>query len=124
MDFHAKWNKVVAWYKKNYDAQELDVKEFWLGIFSDFLGYEKDNNEILRKGKSELDEDYKAVPDFTLIRDGKPVFIANVKPNGLHFKQDMELQLFSFLKQMKIKIGILIWLSRGCKKSLASFKFI
>ncbi len=96
------WNFLVAQYNKNLNCKEEIVQNSWDMIFSIIFGYsdsDKRSQYPVRMGSTNK------YADFLIRHDGEESFVVELKRHTLH---DGQSQLFSYLNQLKIDIGILV----------------
>ena len=103
-----KWNKIVDLYKKHFNANEKTVQSIWESVFAEVFGYSKLSNEIDRHRNVRIGSTERVITDI-IIKDGETdLFIVELKQHNFSKSRDMEQQLFSYLKQLKVDTGILI----------------
>lgn len=96
------WNFLVAQYNKNLNCKEEIVQNTWDMLFSIILGYSDSDKKPQYPIKMGSTNKY---ADFLIQYDGEEAFVVELKRHTLH---DGQAQLFSYLNQLKIDIGILI----------------
>ncbi len=106
--YKQKWNQLVDLHTKNLLAQESIVQNLWEIAFVELFGYSRLNGELdshrtLRIGSTE-----RVIPDIIIKENEKDIFIVELKQHNKYFDGGMERQLFSYLKQLKMNMGILI----------------
>ena len=99
-----KWNKIVDIFNKNKNSREQAVQTAWENIFSELFGYSRLDGDIdsQRPVKMGVSTKY---PDIILCRNNEDLFVVELKRSVLNEGRD---QLFSYLTQLKLDIGILI----------------
>jgi hypothetical protein len=96
------WNFLVAQYNKNLNCKEEIVQNTWDMLFSIILGYSDSDKKPQYPIKMGSTNKY---ADFLIQYDGEEAFVVELKRHTLH---DGQAQLFSYLKQLSIDIGILV----------------
>ena len=96
------WNKIVAEYNKNRNSKEDIVQRTWEMLFSFVFNYsvlEIDSQRSVKMGCSTKFADI-------VIKNGHDdLFVVELKRHTLHEGRE---QLFSYLNQLKIDLGILV----------------
>lgn len=96
------WNKIVAEYNKNRNSKEDIVQRTWEMLFSFVFNYsvlEIDSQRPVKMGCSTKFADI-------VIKNGHDdLFVVELKRHTLHDGQE---QLFSYLKQLKMNLGVLV----------------
>lgn len=105
-----KWNEMVEWCEKNRFVPEEKVQFEWESFFadSDFFGYSKRNGEIDNKRSITLGSKDRVIPDIIIRKDNKDLFVVELKQLCKPLDEKFRKQLFSYLKQLELNIGILI----------------
>lgn len=106
------WNEIVSKFYEKTSALEREVQELWENFFSDaeFFGYSKLRGEIDSQRNIQIGSGMRTVPDI-LIKDcstGKDLFVVELKQHNLPFDEKFKVQLFSYMRQCLLKVGILI----------------
>ena len=102
------WNKVVKLFKENYSRYEYTLQSLWENIFKELLHYSSLDNEIEIHRSIHLGSTDKVIPDIILKKDNKDLVVVELKLSNTNIKEKYQQQLFSYLKQLKVSIGILI----------------
>ena len=107
-----KWNFIVAQVRKKLTSREKEIQQLWEDFFADvsLFGYSKLNGEIDSQRSLHIGASDRAVPDI-IIRDmtsQKDLFIIELKQSNLFPKTNFKEQLFSYMRLLRISIGILI----------------
>ena len=102
------WNKIVSLYNENYTKEEYVLQKLWEKIFEQYFHYNSLENEIDTQRKIYLGSTERVIPDIILKKEGKDFVIVELKKSNINFNEKHEGQLFSYLKQLKTSIGILI----------------
>lgn len=103
-----KWNIIVDCFSKNKKSAEKDIQRLWESIFSDIFGFSKMLGYLESQKNLQIGSRQRVIPDIFLKKDEKEVCAVELKIESEKFKPEFENQLFSYLKQAKLKIGILI----------------
>ena len=96
------WNKIVARYNKNLNCQEDKIQTYWETFFSTIFNY--DDSNIVSQYPVKMGVETKRA-DIVIKQGNNDLFVVELKRHTLH---DGQAQLFSYLNQLKIDIGILI----------------
>ncbi|GEM_PF-6112623 len=99
-----RWNKIVDIFNRNKNSREQNVQIAWENIFSELFDYSRLDGDIdsQRPVKMGVSTKY---PDIILRHNNEDLFVVELKRPVLHEGRD---QLFSYLAQLKINIGVLI----------------
>lgn len=103
MEYMNKWNSIVEVVRKNYTAKEELVQQSWEFLFQFVFGYavsEIDAQRTIKMGSTE-----RGKPDIILCKDGEEIFVVELKR---HIKHDGREQLFSYLNQLKMNLGVVV----------------
>lgn len=103
-----KWNRIVELYKINYNKKEDYIQKLWEYIFYECLGYSQLNEEIDTHRIIRLGSTDRVIPDIILKKDNQDLFVTELKQYNIGYDIKIENQLFSYLKQLKCNIGLLI----------------
>lgn len=103
-----KWNGIVDFYNINKNASEQKVQALWELIFSECFGYSKLYGDIGSRMSLFLGSHERLIPDIILKKDNKNLFVVELKQHNYSFREEYEKQLFSYLKQIKCDVGVLI----------------
>lgn len=102
MNYSDIWNKIVDEYNKNKNKKEELVQRTWEMLFKFSFNYsdgEIDPQKSVKMGSTSK----KA--DIVIKKDNIDIFIIELKRHTLHDGQE---QLFSYLNQLKIDLGVLV----------------
>lgn len=102
------WNKIVSLYKENFGNEEYQLQTLWENIFKEYLNYSSLNKEIETKRTIHLGSSDRVIPDIILRKDNRDVIVVELKKSNISFVEKYKLQLFSYLKQIKVNIGVII----------------
>ena len=102
------WNKIVKIFKENYYSEEYKLQDLWLKIFEQYFHYNSLDDEICTKKLIHLGSTNRLIPDIILKKDNKDYAIVELKTQNFNSCEKFRLQLFSYLKQLKVSIGVLI----------------
>ena len=103
-----KWNRIVELHNKHFGAKEQVVQGVWESIFAEILGYSRLDDEIERHRNIRIGSTERVITDIIIKSGGMDLFIVELKQHNLPHSDEMELQLFSYLKQLRNDLGILI----------------
>lgn len=112
MTSREKWNLIVAKVQKNKFSKENEIQHLWEDFFADagLFGYSRLNGEIDSQRKLHLGSRERMIPDI-IIRDSvreKDLFIIELKQHNLSFDYHFKEQLFSYMRLLRLSVGILI----------------
>lgn len=112
MTLTEKWNAIVSDFQANKNLKEDAVQNLWEEIFADadVFGYSKRSREIDIWRNIQIGSRERTVPDI-IIRDSvndKDLFVVELKQHNLPFNQAYKEQLFSYMRLLELKVGILI----------------
>lgn len=99
-----KWNKIVAEYQDNRDSKEDIVQQTWKMLFSFAFHYarsEIDSQRPVKMGSTTK------LADIVIKNSKGDLFVVELKRHALPKKHGQE-QLFSYLNQLKVNLGILV----------------
>lgn len=100
-----KWNEIVRLFDQNSNSREEIIQKTWEDIFSEFFNYRRLQGEIDSQRSIQIGSTERVITDI-IIKDGsKDLFVVELKQHSLNTG---ETQLFSYLKQLKVDVGILI----------------
>ena len=103
-----KWNDIVKIYKDNKNLPEEKFQVLWELIFAEHFGYSRLNGDIDVHRKMHIGSMDRVVPDLILRKNSKDLFLVELKRPNFSISDAYEQQLFSYLKQIKCDIGILV----------------
>ena len=103
-----KWNKVVEIHSKYMNEKEQAVQRIWESIFAEILGYSRLDDEIERQRNIRIGSTERVITDIIIKSGETDLFVVELKQHNLPHNDEMELQLFSYLNQLKNDLGILI----------------
>ena len=112
MTSREKWNKIVTKVQKNKFSKENEIQRLWEDFFADagLFGYSRLNGEIDSQRKLHLGSRERMIPDI-IIRDSafeKDLFLIELKQHNLSFDYHFKEQLFSYMRLLRLSVGILI----------------
>ena len=107
-----KWNLIVSNVQKKLNAKENEVQQLWENIFADanFFGYSRFSDEIDSQRNIHIGSYERTIPDI-IIKDSvnnKDLFVLELKQHNLSFDNKYKEQLFSYMKLLRLSVGILI----------------
>ena len=107
-----KWNLIVENVKKNLSVKEGVVQKLWEDFFADssFFGYSKFSGEIDAQRNIQIGASERTIPDIIIkdIKNNKDLFAVELKQHSLSFHPHFRDQLFSYLKLLRLNVGILV----------------
>lgn len=112
MTLTEKWNAIVSDFQSNKSLKEEAIQNLWEEIFADaaVFGYSKRSGEIDVWRNIQIGSRERTIPDI-IIRDSirnKDLFVVELKQHNLQFNQVYKDQLFSYMRLLELKVGILI----------------
>ena len=108
MNFNEIWNKIVVKYKEKRNSEEYVLQNLWEQIFREYMNYNSLDNEILAGKQIPLGSTSRLIPDIILRKDDKDFAVVELKKATYNTCDEFRNQLFSYLKQLKVSIGVLI----------------
>ena len=102
MSILAYWNEIVSEYNDNLNCKEEIVQKTWEVLFKLCFGYSKLEIESQRSVKMGV---MTKRADIVITNGVEDLFVIELKRHVLHEGQE---QLFSYLNQLKIDLGILV----------------
>ncbi len=102
MSYADSWNKIVVQVKKNINSKEEIVQASWELLFSTIFNYPDSDIDSQRSVKMGV---MKKRADIVVKNGGEDLFIVELKRHALHEGQE---QLFSYLNQLKVDLGVLV----------------
>ena len=108
MNAREKWNRIVAFHKQYFRSPESKVQDVWENVFVEILGYSRLEGEVERHRSIYLGSTERVIPDVIVKNNDNDLFVVELKQHNLPFSPAMEGQLFSYLKQLRDNIGVLV----------------
>lgn len=102
MPYTTFWNKIVSQFNKNLNSKEEIVQTSWELLFSTIFNYSDSDIDSQRSVKMGV---MTKRADIVIKNDTEDLFVVELKRHTLH---DGQAQLFSYLNQLKIDLGILV----------------
>ena len=102
MAFSTYWNEIVSEYNDNLSCKEEIVQKTWEVLFRFCFGYSKTEIDSQRSVKMGV---MNKRADIVITNGEDDLFVVELKRHTLHEGQE---QLFSYLNQLKIDVGILV----------------
>lgn len=102
MPYEAYWNEIVSEYNDNLNCKEEIVQKTWEVLFKLCFGYSKPDIDSQRSVKMGV---MTKRADIVVKNGGEDLFIVELKRHALHEGQE---QLFSYLNQLKVDLGVLV----------------
>lgn len=103
-----KWNKIVEHFSKHKKSKEAEIQSLWEEIFSSVFGFSRALEYLDAQKSYDIGSSGKLRPDIILKKEGKAVCAIELKQESITLDKKIENQLFSYLKQTKINIGLVI----------------
>lgn len=108
MNYMEIWNAIVRIYEETKNSPENVIQDKWENICKEFLHYSSLNNEIDTKRSIHYGSKDKVIPDIILRNNKRDSVVIELKQYSLIKNDLFAQQLFSYLKQLKVKVGVLI----------------
>lgn len=112
MDNRTKWNELVSDVKDHQNDAEVSVQSLWADYFADadFFGYSRRRGEVDQWRKIRIGSSERTIPDIVLRNATEQVdlCVIELKQHNLPFCERYKEQLFSYMRLLELKIGILI----------------
>jgi len=108
MTAQSKWNKIVEHHSKFYNVKEEKVQTVWESIFAELLNYSRLDDEIDRHRKIKIGASERIITDIIIKDDVDDWFIVELKQHNYPLNAEIETQLFSYLNQLKLDLGIIV----------------
>lgn len=104
------WNLLVSQHSQFYNKPECKIQNIWETYFSEIFGFSKIFNEIESQRKLHIGSTDREIPDIILKKDGKDLFIVELKQYSLKKNDDFEKQLLNYMSHtdLRLSIGILV----------------
>ncbi len=104
------WNFLVAQHSEFYNQPECKIQNLWESYFSEIFGFKKIFNEIDSQRKLHIGSTDREIPDIILKKDGKDLFIVELKQYSLKKNDDFEKQLLNYMSHtdLRLSIGVLV----------------
>lgn len=108
MTYSEDWNYIVSKYNELYNSQENSVQREWEDYFLEIFGYSRRQSEIDSQRSIHIGSRERVIPDIIINTNGQDLFDIELKQYHLSFSKEMENQLISYLKLLRISVGILV----------------
>lgn len=108
MNYKNTWNTVVRHFKNHINDLEPSIQNLWEIIFSELFGYSKLMGLLISQEHLEVGSNGSLIPDILLKKDSNIVCAVELKQETITLNKRIEKQLFSYLKQAKLSVGIII----------------
>lgn len=113
MDSKKMWNYLVDEHTKYLNASEKEIQEKWEKEYlldAELFGYSKAMGDVDSQRSLHIGSSDRAIPDIILRKDGKDLFVIELKQYSLRKNSDFEKQLLSYLTHTDIhlSIGVLV----------------
>ena len=107
-----KWNLLISHVQRKSFAKETEVQQLWENIFADadLFGYSRFNGEIDSQRTIHIGSYDRTVPDI-IIRESinkRDLFVVELKQYSSIFDIKYKEQLFSYMRLLRLNIGVLI----------------
>lgn len=107
MDVMEKWNFLIEYYNRNQTAPEKIIQQDWENLFAEIFGYSKLLKEVDAHRTMQIGATSRVIPDIIIrsTQENRDLFVVELKQHTILTGYE---QLFSYLKLLKVDIGILI----------------
>lgn len=104
------WNLLAAQHSEFYNQPECKIQRLWEDYFSEIFGFSRIFNEIESQRKLHIGATDREIPDLILKKNGKDLFIVELKQYSLLKKDDFEKQLLNYMSHtdLRLSIGVLV----------------
>ena len=102
------WNRICELHKDYRFKEEYEIQRLWEKIFEQYFHYNSLDNEIASHGSLQIGSRDKVIPDILLRKNNNNLVIIELKRGNAVSSESYKNQLFSYLKQFKLSLGILI----------------
>lgn len=102
MSYADSWNTIVSQFSKNINSKEEIVQNSWELLFCTIFNYSGSDIDSQRSVKMGV---MTKRADIVVKNGGEDLFIVELKRHALHEGQE---QLFSYLNQLKVDLGVLV----------------
>ena len=108
MSYAESWNYMVRRHKELYHSQESAIQRDWEDYFLECFGYKRSLKEIDSQRSITIGSGERVIPDIIIKTNEHDLFDVELKQYNLSFSEEMQKQLISYLKQLRISIGVLV----------------
>lgn len=103
-----KWNEICDYFESHNPCEENAIQSLWEKLFAEIFGYSSLKNEIDTHRKLQLGSTERLIPDIIIKKSETDLFVVELKQESLSIDTARKSQLFSYLKQLRVDLGILI----------------
>lgn len=103
-----KWNKICDYFIQFKTEPEEKIQMVWEKLFSELFGYSSLDGEIDAHRKIQLGSTERLIPDIIIKNKNTDLFMVELKREDLKIDDSRKKQLYSYLKQERNDLGILI----------------
>ena len=97
MTDNEKWNFLVKQHLDFSNCKECEIQERWEKYFSEIFEFKTILNEIDSQRVLHIGSSDREIPDIILKRDGKDLFIVELKRYSYSRTEDFEKQLLNYM---------------------------
>ncbi len=110
MGYAENWNYIVSRYRELYNLRESNIQREWEDYFLDLeiFGYSRMLKEVDSQRTVNFGTSERGIPDIIINTNGQDLFDVELKQYNMPFSQEMQKQLISYLRQLRISVGILV----------------
>ena len=108
MNYKNTWNTIVKYFNSNISEKEPAIQKLWEGILSELFGYSKLMGLLVSQEHLDVGSNGSLIPDILLKKDNSIVCAVELKQETITLNKKIEKQLFSYLKQAKLSVGIIV----------------
>lgn len=103
-----KWNEICDYFESHKHSAETVIQSLWEKLFAEIFGYSSLKNEIDTHRKLQLGSTERLIPDIIIKNTTEDLLVVELKQENLPIATAPRNQLFSYLKQLRVDLGILI----------------
>lgn len=110
MTDNEKWNLLVEKHSGFYNRSECEIQNLWEKYFSEIFEFKTVLNEIDSQRVLHIGSSDREIPDIILKRDGKDLFIVELKQYSYSRTENFEKQLLNYMAHidLRLSIGVLV----------------
>lgn len=113
------WNKIVELHNQNLSHTEATIQNLWESVFTELFGYRKLLGEIERHRQIRIGSTERVITDIIIRSGDTDLFVVELKQHNMQITDGMVQQLLSYLRQLRLDVGILV-----CNKICLRFCFL
>ena len=106
--YEQEWNYIVDRFHKNYNERENVIQKEWEELVQVVLGYKRYLGEVGTQRQIVIGSRQHIIPDIIITDGKKDLFDIELKQYNISLKEEMVLQLKSYLKQLNLAVGVIV----------------